>query len=322
MARIQQFLIKVGVDPTRCRFRQHMGNEMAHYACDCWDAECKTSYGWVECVGCADRSAYDLSCHTKATGVKLVAEKMLPEPVEKEFVEVVPKKNVLGKAFRQEGKIIMEKLSQMSNEDATEFEKVLSSDGKYTLSVDSKEFEITADMAEVKRYSKKVHVEEFVPSVVEPSFGIGRIMYSIFEHNFKTREGDEQRTYMSLPPLIAPYKCSVLPLSNNPEITPFVRQISSALTRHEVSHKVDASGGSIGRRYARTDQIAVPFGITIDFDTLKAPHTATLRERDTTKQIRANVEELPIIVKDLANGKRTWEDVLNNYPTFEQQESK
>ena len=41
-------------------------------------------------------------------------------------------------------------------------------------------------------------VEEYVPSVIEPSFGIGRIMYAIFEHNFKTREGDEQRTVSSL----------------------------------------------------------------------------------------------------------------------------
>ena len=70
-------------------------NEMAHYACDCWDAELLTSYGWVECVGCADRwaggwqgvltspsrSAYDLTQHSKATGVKLCAEKKLPAPV-------------------------------------------------------------------------------------------------------------------------------------------------------------------------------------------------------------------------------------------------
>ncbi|BFY98186.1 hypothetical protein BsWGS_01226 [Bradybaena similaris] len=81
MARIQQFMVKVGVDPNRLRFRQHLSNEMAHYACDCWDAECKTSYGWVECVGCADRSCYDLTQHAKATNVKLVAEKPLPAPI-------------------------------------------------------------------------------------------------------------------------------------------------------------------------------------------------------------------------------------------------
>jgi glycyl-tRNA synthetase (class II) len=57
-----------------------------------------------------------------------------------------------------------------------------------------------------------------------------------------------------------------------------------------VSHKVDDSSGSIGRRYARTDEIGVAFGITIDFDTVnKTPHTATLRDRDSMRQIRAEV---------------------------------
>ncbi len=98
-------------------------------------------------------------------------------------------------------------------------------------------------MVAVKRGTKKVHVEKFVPSVVEPSFGIGRIMYAIFEHNFKIREGSEQRTYFSLPASIAPLKCSVLPLSNNPDFMPLVKQISKSLTEAEVSHKVDDSSG-------------------------------------------------------------------------------
>lgn len=81
MARIHLFLVHIGVDAKRLRFRQHLSNEMAHYACDCWDAECQTSYGWIECVGCADRSCYDLNQHSKATGTRLVAEKPLDEPV-------------------------------------------------------------------------------------------------------------------------------------------------------------------------------------------------------------------------------------------------
>lgn len=60
--------------------------------------------------------------------------------------------------------------------------------------MEGQKFEITADMLTVKRYQKTVHVEDFVPSVIEPSFGIGRIMYAVFEHNFKVREGTEQRT--------------------------------------------------------------------------------------------------------------------------------
>ena len=54
------FLKAIGVSPQRLRFRQHLQHEMAHYAEDCWDAEVECSYGWVECVGLADRSAYDL----------------------------------------------------------------------------------------------------------------------------------------------------------------------------------------------------------------------------------------------------------------------
>lgn len=69
-----------------------------------------------------------------------------------------------------------------------------------------------------------------------------------------------------------------------------VTVLAEALRKLNISHKVDMSGVAIGRRYARTDQIAIPFAITIDFDTVnKTPATATLRERDSMKQIRANV---------------------------------
>lgn len=65
---------------------------------------------------------------------------------------------------------------------------------------------------------------------------------------------------------------------------------AEAMTKFGVSHKVDDSSGSIGRRYARTDEIGVAFGITVDFDTVnKSPHTATLRDRDSMRQIRAEV---------------------------------
>lgn len=69
---------------------------------------------------------------------------------------------------------------------------------------------------------------------------------------------------------------------------------ATALTKCDVSHKVDDSSGSIGRRYARTDEIAIPYGITIDFDTLKEPHSVTLRERDSMVQVRIPVTMLNI----------------------------
>uniref|UniRef100_A0A1W7RAJ7 Glycine--tRNA ligase n=1 Tax=Hadrurus spadix TaxID=141984 RepID=A0A1W7RAJ7_9SCOR len=321
MARIYLFLVKVGIDPKRLRFRQHMSNEMAHYASDCWDAECKTSYGWVECVGCADRSCYDLSQHTKMTGVKLVAEKKLPEPKTIEFIECQPQKAILGKVFKKEAKNIIDSLTELDEHSISVLNKELDGKGNYILRINDKEYTITKDMISIKRFQKTVHVEEIIPAVIEPSFGIGRIMYSIWEHNFRTREDDEMKTYFSLPATVAPVKCSVLPLSNNTEFSPFVKELSEELTRHDVSHKVDDSSGSIGRRYVRTDEIAIPFAITIDFDSLREPYSATLRDRDSMEQIRAPLEDLPPLVRDLANGRRTWEAVKAQYPKFEQQES-
>lgn len=84
---------------------------------------------------------------------------------------------------------------------------------------------------------------------------------------------------------------------------PLVFWVAEALTRNGVSHKVDDSSGSIGRRYARTDEIGVAFGITIDFDTVnKTPHTATLRDRDSMRQIRAEVPDLHPGISCLGSG--------------------
>ncbi|KAM6977276.1 glycine--tRNA ligase [Aplochiton taeniatus] len=325
IGRIYLYLTKVGVAKEKLRFRQHMDNEMAHYACDCWDAETKTSYGWIEIVGCADRSCFDLKCHARATKVPLVAEKPLKEPISFLIVNVVqfePNKGAIGKAYKKDAKLAMEYLSICDECFITEQEKLLNETGEFTIETEGKSFKLTKDMVNVKRFQKTLHVEEVVPNVIEPSFGIGRIMYSIFEHTFHTREGDEQRTYFSFPATVAPYKCSVLPLSQNQEFVPFVKELSEAMTKDGVSHKVDDSSGSIGRRYARTDEIGVAFGVTIDFDTVnKSPHTATLRDRDSMRQIRAEVSELPVIVRDLANGTMTWAEVESKYPIFEGQET-
>ncbi|XP_053954897.1 glycine--tRNA ligase [Anastrepha ludens] len=322
MTRIHLFLLTIGIKPECLRFRQHMSNEMAHYACDCWDAECLTSYGWVECVGCADRSAYDLGQHTQATGVRLVAEKRLPEPKTVEVSEIVPNKQTLGKTFKKDAKSITDALAKLSLNEVNEIEQTLNDKQEFVLSLhNGSEFKLTSDTISVKHGTKTVHVEEITPSVIEPSFGIGRIMYALLEQNFQCREGDEQRCYFTLPSLVAPLKCSILPLSNNTEFNPFIRQLSTALTKAELSHKVDDSSGSIGRRYARTDEIAIPFGITIDFDTLKEPHTVTLRDRDSLKQVRLGINEVIDVVKDLSNGKIKWPQVMEKYPVFEQQEA-
>uniref|UniRef100_A0AAV2L786 Glycine--tRNA ligase n=1 Tax=Knipowitschia caucasica TaxID=637954 RepID=A0AAV2L786_KNICA len=302
IGRIYLYLLKVGLSKDKVRFRQHMENEMAHYACDCWDAESLTSYGWIEIVGCADRSCYDLT-----------------------FVDVTQfeaNKATIGKEYKKEAKLILDFLSVCDECFISEQEKLLNEKGEFTVETEGRSFTLTKDMVSVKRFQKTLHVEEIVPNVIEPSFGIGRIMYSIFEHSFQVRQGDEQRTFFSFPAPVSPYKCAILPLSPNQKFMPFIHQLSQEMTGYGVSHKTDNSSGSIGRRYARADEIGVAFGITIDFDTVnKSPHTATLRDRDSMRQIRAEVAVLPAVVRDLASGVLTWEEVEKKFPIFEGQET-
>ncbi|XP_068250972.1 glycine--tRNA ligase isoform X1 [Palaemon carinicauda] len=319
MARIQLYLLKIGINPKKLRFRQHLGNEMAHYACDCWDAECLTSYGWIECVGCADRSAYDLSQHTKGSGVRMTVERPLKEPRVVDSVVPLPDKGAIGKTFKKDAKAVTEALASLSLEVAEDMDKALTNVGEYEVNG----FKLTRSMVPAfKREQKKVHVEEIVPSVIEPSFGIGRVFYSLLEHTFKMREDDEKRTFFALPAVVAPIKVSVLPLSNKTEFNTFVTQLADSLTNLNLPLRVDDSTGSIGRRYARTDEIGIPFGITIDFDTINnLPHTVTLRERDSTEQVRMPIDDVPLTIRHLADGKLQWKEVTEKWPKFVAQET-
>lgn len=170
------------------------------------------------------------------------------------------------------------------------------------MKIDSDTFTLKKEMISIKRGEKRVYVEEITPSVIEPSYGIGRIMYSVLEHSFRQREGDEQRTviffllflirifqFLVLPPLIAPIKCSVLPISANDKFTPIIDEVKEELCKFDLSYRVDDSSGSLGRRYARTDEIGIPFGITVDFESETLPHTVTLRHAESMEQIRLGV---------------------------------
>lgn len=314
LARINLFMSKIGIDPEKIRFRQHMGNEMAHYATDCWDCECLTTAGWLECVGCADRSCYDLAQHANATNVKLSANRSLKAPKMVEVIECVPQKSVLGKVLKGDAKLVMDELARASNSTLKEWEKDLEN-GMIKLNLADKSYELTNEMISIKKEMKKVYVEEVVPNVIEPSFGIDRIMYSLLEHNFKLREDNQLRSYFTFPAIVAPIKCSVLPLSNNDEFYPFVDQILNSLKREGVRPKVDKSSESIGKRYARTDEIGIPYGITIDFDTVKEK-TVTLRFCSTTEQIRVSVDSIAELVRDLTTGVMEWNEAKQKWPEF------
>jgi len=200
LARIHLFLKKIGVDQSKIRFRQHMANEMAHYAADCWDAELLTSYGWVECIGCADRSAYDLTVHAKRTGAPLMVRERLPKPLVIEEWQTELDKKEFGPHFRKDRKAVEAAIEALSQAQLEAFAQDLARDGKITLEVSglaNGKVEISKDLITIERRTRVENIREYTPNVIEPSFGIGRILYALIEHNYWTRGveegGDEAR---------------------------------------------------------------------------------------------------------------------------------
>lgn len=180
LARIQLFLLRIGCDPKKIRFRQHMDNEMAHYAADCWDAELLTSYGWIECVGCADRSAYDLSVHMKKTGAPLVVREPRKEPLKVEEWQVDIDKKKFGPKFKKDGKTVEAAIEALSQELREKLSLDLEKDGKIVVDVpgvgDGK-VEVPKELVAIEKRTRVENVREYTPNVIEPSFGIGRIVY-------------------------------------------------------------------------------------------------------------------------------------------------
>lgn len=320
IGRIYLFLIKIGVNPKRLRFRQHMSNEMAHYAQDCWDAELETSYGWIECVGCADRSAYDLSVHAAKTKEKLSVREALKEPKTVEEYECEIEKKKFGPLFRKDAPKVEEWLNTRTQCDLEELSKELESKLKITTNkipgTSAETIEIPQELIKIEKKKKTVHVREYTPNVIEPSFGIGRIIYSIFEHCFWTRPEDSARAVLSFPPLVAPTKVLVVPLMNNKELQEATKKVKSTLRLAQIPFKVDDSGASIGKRYARNDELGTPFGITVDYDTI-ADGSVTLRDRDSTNQVRGSLEDVVKAVEDITYRGKTWEEGTSKLTPFE-----
>ncbi|KAK2721425.1 glycine--tRNA ligase-like [Artemia franciscana] len=309
IGKIYQFLLMVGVDQKKIRFRQHLPNEMAFYAQDCWDAECHTSYGWIECVGCADRSTYDLTRHSEATGADMRADRKLSEAKIKEITLAPVSSAIIQKYGKEAAKALIKELKKHEKIIAEKIEK----EDQVELPVNGTNFTITSKMVKVKKCTKRVEEEKFVPAVIEPSFGVGRIMYVLLEHNFKIREGSSDRTFFSFPPMVAPYKCCVLPIRKDPEIMNMVGRICEDLEAENITFTTDASAASIGRRYARQDELGVPFILTVDDITLRKPHSVTLRDRDSMLQYRVPVSNVVNILNDLTSGKVKWATARSKY---------
>lgn len=279
----QEFLFTAGVDQKKFRFRKHAASELAHYATECWDAELFSErFGWIECVGIADRSAYDLNAHIISSGVDMYALRKFNEPKTVTRKTITPKMNELGPLFKDKAGKIKELLESMDIKDAQNI----------SVTLDGKTMKIPKNCYEIVDVQEKIMGDKFVPHVIEPSYGIDRIIYFLLEHNYKEMtKNEEEYTILTLRPQIAPIKVGVFPLTGDDKLVKIAQEIDNGLRGAGIATYYD-EGGTIGRRYARMDEIGTPFCITVDHDTLK-DNTVTIRDRDTTMQERKKITDLP-----------------------------
>ena len=268
LARAQNFLISIGVPSGKLRFRQHGSNEMAHYSSDCWDGEINTSLGWVEIVGVAHRGDYDLSAHGNASS----REFRVPIPgTEKEMELWKPDIGKLGKEFKGDAKLILDAIKNVELKPNT------------SLNINGKDIVLSEDYMSQKTERRS---EMVYPNVVEPSFGLDRILYCLLESSWNM---DGEREWISLPQDTSPYDLLVAPLMTKDGLDTKAHEIMKSAIDIGIDAYYDEAG-SIGRRYARADEIGIFYSMTIDHQTLE-DGTITLRERDSKNQSRVPLED-------------------------------
>ncbi|MFZ0004291.1 MAG: glycine--tRNA ligase [Methanoregula sp.] len=291
VALTHELLVTVGIRPDRLRFRQHLPDERAHYATDCWDAEVYSErFGWVETVGIADRTDYDLNAHAaqSKTSMSVFIQYDTPKKVQRR--RIIPNMGVLGKQYRQKAKAIF-----------TALETATPTAEGADVTVDGETIHIPADLFEVRDEVVDVRGEEIVPHVIEPSYGIDRMCYAVLEQAYAEDTADgEKRVVLRLTPKVAPVQVAVFPLMARDGLDTLSGEITSNLQKQGILAEYDDSG-AIGRRYRRQDEIGTPFAVTVDYET-KETGTVTLRDRDSMKQVRLNTGDLQQIIPALIEG--------------------
>ncbi len=277
------FLVGVGIDADRIRFRQHEKNEMAHYALDCWDAEIHGSYGWVECVGIAHRGCYDLDKHEQATGKTLRARREFDEPRTTTIDAWTIDGAKAGPAFKALAGQVKNAVEALPK--ATDFPcEIILDDGSSVV--------VEAEHVKPNQKTIKETGEWYIPHVVEPAFGIDRIIWHIIDHAFtEVSKNDERYTTMKLSPNIAPIDYAVFPLFEKDGMEDIAWKLHQSLCMKSGVVSMYDGSGSIGRRYARADEIGIPQCITVDHQSLE-DGTVTLRDRDTGEQTRVLMNTL------------------------------
>lgn len=215
LAKQWEFYKMIGIDENRMHLRVLGMAEVPHYSKGNIDMEVETSFGWIETIGNAYRTDYDLSQHAKKSG---------------------------------------------------------------------------------KDMSVFVDGRKIVPHVFEVSMGVDRLFLALLEHCYRPKTEEKDWEWFDFPPLVAPYHAAVFPLMKKDGLAEKAVEVTEMLRSRglDVTYR---ESGSIGRRYARSDEIGLPYAITVDHDTLK-DNTVTIRYRNDGKQERIKVEDLEKTIRE------------------------
>jgi glycyl-tRNA synthetase len=288
----RDFVRELGVDYSEMYFEEKMPYERAHYSAQTFDQLVRVSrWGWVEVSGHAYRTDYDLRRHMEFSGQDLTVFKPYPEPKLVEVKRVVVDRALLGRVLGSSLKELEEVLRKLSAEDV---EKLLATGGE---EVEVGGFRVPREAIKVVKDVEKVSGVRIIPHVAEPSFGAERLVLVVLDKAYAEEGG---RVVLRIPKAIAPIKVAVFPLVEREELISLAKRIYWELVDRGFTVLYDESG-SIGRRYARADEIGVPFAITVDFQSLE-DGTVTIRDRDTRQQVRVKIGELPNQLRGLLEG--------------------
>jgi len=197
----------------------------------------------------------------------------------------------MGPAFKGAAGVVMDALKELVEiPDSMPFALTLA---------DGSSVEITDEMVTRRSEEVAVHGEWFTPHVIEPAFGIDRIIWHILDHGYaETQKEGGDYGIMRLNQSVAPFDVAILPLFDKDGMDDIARQIwASVNSMPGLRGELDANK-SIGRRYARVDEIGIPWAITVDHTTLE-DGSVTVRRRDDQEQVRASIED---VLSKLASG--------------------
>lgn len=279
LGKIYMFMKELGLSNDVIRFRQHLPNELAHYAKQCWDLEIKLVNGnWLECVGCAHRGDYDLKNHN-IKKQNFIKEHMKKITKFKISLNNNPTKELL-KEFNMSYKI-----------------KIFNNKEEIMSNINYDKFENHILITEVTENVESL----IIPNVIEPSMGIDRIIFGLANNLLKKRQSDNNKILFKLPFKFAPYELAIYAISNKGVFEDYIKQQLLFLNDY-FSIYYDFSGTSIGKRYVRSDEIGIQLAITVDFQTLQ-DDTVTIRYSLDGHQDRMHknnlIEEINKILKKM-----------------------